>query len=98
MPMHSKDKILRHGANTAVTCMAAMPFPMAAMPPGDGEDALPYGLPFLMQSISRNPNWLKDWRREDAQPPPPPYAAIPPPPPIVIAFLLSANDATKRRQ
>jgi hypothetical protein len=41
LPMHSKDKILRHGANTAVTCMAAMPFPMAAMPPEDRENALP---------------------------------------------------------
>jgi hypothetical protein len=76
-PTHPKDKTLRRGANTAVTCVAAMPFPTAAMPPEDGEDALPYGSSFLMQSLSRNPNWLKDWRREDAQPPPPPHAASP---------------------
>ncbi len=48
-PTHPKDKILRHGANTAVTCVTAMPFPMVAMPPKDREDALPYGLSFLTQ-------------------------------------------------
>jgi hypothetical protein len=60
-PMHPKDKISSHRANTAVTCVAAMPFPMEAMPPEDREDALPYSSSFLMQSISRNPDWLKDW-------------------------------------
>ncbi len=60
MPPHPKCKRLRRGANTVVICIAAMPFPTVAMPPEDGDDALSYGLSFLTQSISRNPNWLKD--------------------------------------
>ncbi len=35
LPTHPKDKISMRGANTAVTCVAAMPFPMVAMPPED---------------------------------------------------------------
>jgi hypothetical protein len=85
LPTHPKDEISRRGANTAVTCAAVMLFPTAAMPPEDREDVL-HGSSFLTQLISRNPDWLKDWRREDAQPPLLPHAANPPPPLIVIVL------------
>ena len=51
--MPPKDEISRRGANTAVACMEAMPFPAAAMP-------LKQGSSFLTQSISKKPNWLRD--------------------------------------